>query len=167
MMVRTNLRALSCAILAAAIPIAPGYAAAQPAGAAMRAVTEWYGSDRSLGCMDPQGQVVGCGSKNEHSFQIFYGNAHGGPGNPDAVAILTYQPDPTGNGLGSVAAYFRQTGAGYTFVRRLPGYNGISATPGAQARFGGGRVVIPVIYYKDSDLHCCPTGRRQVSLMLQ
>ncbi len=159
----------------AALTIASGLVATQvvqaagaPPGPAGAAFQQWFVSDRDLGCMDPGGRTVACGPSNIPAVGIFYGNADGGSGTPDAVAVVNYTADPTGNGTDvAAAAFHRDAGGSYRFVRRLNGIEGDGVAPGTQVRFGGGKAVMTVVVLKPTDSRCCPTGRKSVSLALR
>ncbi len=144
------------------------HAARPPVGPAAAAVQQWYASDRELGCMEPDGRTVACGPSNMPVFSIFYGNADGGGGTPDAVVILNYVTDPTGNGVAVAAASFRQDAGGrYRFNRHLNGIEGDGVAPGTQVRFGGGAAAMTVVTLRPTDSRCCPTGRKLISLSLR
>ena len=102
------------------------------------------------------------------AVSVFYGNADGGSGTPDEVAVVNYTTDPTGNGTAVAAAAFRQdAGGSYRFVRRLNGIEGNGIAPSTQVRFGGGKAAMTVVVLKHTDSRCCPTGRKLVSLALR
>ncbi len=87
---------------------------------------------------------------------------------PDAVAIVTFLIDPTGNAMGTAAAAFREDAHGrYRFVRRLDSIEGSGIAPGSRVRFGGGKAVMTVMVLRPTDGRCCPTGRKQLSLDLR
>ena len=162
MFLRTTVCLAACTI---AMPV---LAAGTPSGPAASAVRQWFGSDWSLGCSDPDGHTVPCGPANEPAFTVLYGNADGGGDMPDAVGIVTFVNDPTGNAQGTAAAAFRRdSGGNYRFVRRLNEMHGSGISAGSPARFGGGKVTVTVSVLQPGDGQCCPTGRRQISLNLR
>ena len=131
------------------------------------AAEQWFLSDPSLGCLNRQERKAVCGRDNEHSIAVYYGNADGGSGSQDAVVVATYLVNPLGNLQSSAVAYFHQDGSNYRFVKRLPDVEGLSVAPGSPVRFGAGRVTMTIVTFKPMDPHCCPSGRKQVSLQLR
>ncbi len=155
-------------LAAACLATTPVHAAEGPTGPAAAAVRQWFAADLSLGCVDQDGKVLSCSQKNGPTTGVFYGNADGGPGTPDAMALITYLADPTGNAQQTVAAAFRQDGTGqYRFIRRLNGASGTGVVPGTPVRFSGGKVMLTIQAMRPGDSRCCPTGRKQVSLDLR
>ena len=150
----------------------PTIAAAAPrgdeaAGAAAPAVREWFTRDLTLECSDPNGVTVHCGPSNTPVINIQYGNAGGGPGTPDALAFIQYLGDPTGNAEQFAVAVFRQTGAGYQFVRRLPPAMVGNLAPGAAVRFGNGQASWTATALQRSDSRSMPTGHKQVTVSIR
>ena len=146
----------------------PALAAGAPTGPAASAVQQWFTSDRHLGCVNQDGGDVACGSGNEPSITMLYGNADGGAGTPDAAAFVTYLTDPTGNGQSVAAASFHWDGDGlYRFNRRLYGLEGEMVAPGSRPRWGSGKVAVTMVVLKPTDSRCCPTGRKVVSLQVR
>ncbi len=164
------LRRTAVAVVAAAALFPPATRAAggAPGGPAAVAYQQWFASDRQLGCMDRNGGAVACSLANEPYVTILYGNADGGAGTQDAVALLTYLPDPTGNAQANAAAAFHREGEGaYRFTRRLADAPGAMMTPGTQARWGGGKIAMTMVFLQPTDSHCCPTGHKLVTLQVR
>ncbi len=163
----TWLPATALALALAFLPSAPARAN-EPTGPAAAAISQWFRSDLQLDCFNPVGGSVPCGPPNQPVFQVAYGNADGGPGTSDAVAVVLYVNDPTGNGQLLAAAAFRQEGSGrYRLGRVLPGLTGAGLASGSPVGFGQGRATMTLIVHRPGDAACCPTGRRQVSLNLR
>ncbi len=156
---------LLCAAFGAALPASA--ADSRPIGPAASAVMKWFGTDRTLGCVTPEGKDVTCGPPNGPGFTVSYGNADGGPGAPDAFVIVTFLTDPTGNAQSTAAAAFHQEGATFRFIRRYPDFRGSGLVPGTHVRFGGGKASMTVVTMKPGDSTCCATGRTQLSLPLR
>jgi hypothetical protein len=137
-------------------------------GPAQAAATQWFSSDAALGCVTPDGVDIACGPRNGPSWHIFYGNADGGPGMPDAVAVVTYQSDPTGNAFNAAAAGFRQDPDGhFRLVSKADDVGAAGLVPGAPVVFGNGQAVFTVQAMNPGDSACCLTGTKRVEMPLR
>ena len=138
-------------------------------GAAAPAVDQWFARDLSLGCLTRTGAPVRCGRDNGPTIHIYYGNADGGAGSPDALAFIRFVDDPSGNGEQLAVALFHQsrTGADYQFVKRLPAAQVGDVVPGTPVRFEHGRASWTMLSLQSDDSRSMPTGRRQASVSLR
>ena len=154
-------------VCATIVVSAPAMAADGATGPAATAALQWYSSDQSLGCLGPDAVTVACGAHNEPVLKLYYGNADGGPGAPDVLAVVLYLPDPTGNAQSDAVALFRREADGFHFVRRLPNLGGHGLVPGSLVSFGNGRATVTVLVPKPGESGCCLTGRKTVELPLR
>ena len=98
---------------------------------------------------------------------IYYGDASGHGAQSDALAIVTFVPDPTGNAQGQVVAYFRQQPGGYRLIHKSTKIAGLGLAPGSQVVFANGRASFDTLTLNPNDGRCCPTGHKHISLSLQ
>ena len=138
-------------------------------GAAAPAVDQWFGRDLSLGCLTRTGAPVRCGRDNGPTIHIYYGNADGGAGSPDALAFIRFVDDPSGNGEQLAVALFHQfrPGADYRLVKRLPPAQVGDVAPGTLVRFERGRAIWTMLSLQSDDSRSMPTGRKQTSVSLR
>ena len=138
-------------------------------GAAATAVDQWFARDLSLGCLTRTGAPVRCGRDNAPTIHVYYGNADGGAGSPDALAFIRFVDDPSGNGEQLAVALFHQSrsGADYRFVKRLPPAQVGDVAPGTPVRFEHGRATWTMLSLQSDDSKSMPTGRRQTSVSLR
>ncbi len=137
--------------------------AAGASGPAAAAANQWFGSDRALGCYTHEGQNSVCGSWIDQHMNIYYG----GDGNQDALAIVVYGKDPTGNALYTAAAYFHQDGGAFRFVKSFTDLRGHGLAPKTTVRFAGGKAMLTMLTLRPGDALCCLTGRTSMTLNLR
>ena len=152
------------ALMAATFALS-GVAEAAPGanGPAGPAAEQWFHTDRSLGCFSPQAQPSVCGPWIEHGLTVYYG----GDANQDALAVVTYVNDPTGNAQSIAAASFHQDGGTFRFVKTISGLRGVGIAPGTAVRIVNGKATLTMLVQKPSDPRCCPTGRDTQTLTLR
>ena len=137
-------------------------------GPASPAVRAWFASDVTLGCVDPDGHDRPCRADSSPHYQTFYGDADGGSGQPDAVILVTYLNDPTGNAEQFAVAAFRQTASGtYRFVKTFPGAASNGPAAGSTVRFGGGRATWDAVRTPPYGARAVSSTRQHVSISLR
>ncbi len=137
-------------------------------GPASPAVRAWFLGDGTLGCVDPDGHDRKCRADSSPRFQTFYGDADGGSGQPDAVVLVAYLNDPTGNAEQFAVAAFRQTASGaYRFVKTYPGVPGNGPAPGSTVRFGGGRATWDAVATPPYGTRAVSSTRQHVFIVLR
>ena len=98
---------------------------------------------------------------------MYYGDADGGTSDKDALAIVNYLNDPSGNSGSIAGAYFKRDGSGYRFVKTVPGVSGQGVAPGTKVRFGGGKAVLIMLTMRPGDFSCCLTGKTPLTVSLR
>lgn len=164
-------RIIALAIVAVLATVsAPGRAqhGATPSGPAAQAISQWFTTDRSLGCLDRQGRDSACtvGDRTV-GFEIYYGASTSGDPQADALAFVHYANDPTAaNGISWVVAYFHREGAAYRFIKTFPDADGAGLVKGTIVQFLPGKARFSMMVPRKGDAHCCPTGRANYTVTL-
>ncbi|MCP1538187.1 MULTISPECIES: hypothetical protein [Methylorubrum] len=116
------------------------------------AVRTWFGTDRSIVCVDPDGNDRRCAIDVDTHVEF-----RRSPDASTAIVFVTYLPDPTGNATETRAAIFRAAGTGWRHVRTLTEVRNPLA---GKVAFGDRTATFAAAVPRRGDSHCCPTGRR-------
>lgn len=116
------------------------------------AVLAWFATDRSIVCVDPDGNDRRCTLDADTHVEL-----RRSPDASTALAFVTYLPDPTGNASVTTAAIFGAGETGWRHVRTLSEIRGALA---GKVTFGDRTATFAVAVPRRGDSHCCPTGRK-------
>ncbi|CAO4163994.1 hypothetical protein IHEIED_00277 [Methylorubrum populi] len=116
------------------------------------AVRIWFGTDRSIVCVDPDGNGRRCAVDDDTHIEF-----RRSPDASTALAFVTYLPDLTGNATATTAAIFRLGETGWRHVRTL---TEVRNPLMGKATFGNRTATFAVAVPRRGDSHCCPTGRK-------
>ncbi|AMB43418.1 hypothetical protein Y590_00790 [Methylobacterium sp. AMS5] len=116
------------------------------------AVRSWFGTDRSIVCIDPNGNDRRCAVDVDTQVEL-----RRSPDASTAIAFVTYLPDPTGNSTATAAAIFRADQTGWRHLRTLTEVRNPLA---GKVTFGDRTATFAVAVPRRGDSHCCPTGRK-------
>lgn len=122
------------------------------------AVRAWFATDRSIVCVDPDGNDRRCAIDADTHLEL-----RRSPDASTALAFVTYLPDPTGNATVTTAAIFQAGERGWRHVRTLPEVR--SALAG-KVTFDDRTATFAVAVPRRGDSHCCPTGRKTYRVAL-
>lgn len=122
------------------------------------AVRIWFGTDRSIVCVDPDGNGRRCAVDDDTHIEF-----RRSPDASTAIAFVTYLPDPTGNATASAAATFRRQGTEWRHARTLAGIRNPLA---GEISFVDRVATFAVAMPRRGDAYCCPTGRKTYRVAL-
>lgn len=122
------------------------------------AVRAWFATDRSIVCVDPDGNDRRCAIDADTHLEL-----RRSPDASTALAFVTYLPDPTGNSTVTTAATFRAGETGWRHVRTLSEVRGPLA---GKVTFDERTATFAVAVPRRGDSHCCPTGRKAYRVAL-
>lgn len=124
----------------------------------VEAYDRWFRSDRSIVCVDPDGNARRCAPSEDTTMSV-----HKDPATSTALVFATYLPDPTGNGVATVAAVFHEGADGWTFARSLAE---VPQLPPEKVTFREGIATFTAATFQLGDPRCCPSGRKAYSVRL-
>lgn len=122
------------------------------------AVRTWFATDRSIVCVDPNGNDRRCAINGDTHLEL-----RRSPDASTALAFVTYLPDPTGNATVTTAAIFRAGETGWRHVRTLPE---IRSPLAGKVTFDERTATFAVAVPRQGDSRCCPTGRKTYRVAL-
>ena len=147
-----------------------------PSGPAAQAILRWFTTDRSLGCYDQQLNNSACTIGLNMSYgnvTVYYGDLTDNGPQADALAFVSYDGDPTANGVNFAIAYFHSDGGNYRFIKTFPDITGnlMQSTPdaivkGTTVQFLPGKAIFSMLVHRSNDALCCPTGRANHTVTL-
>jgi hypothetical protein len=98
-----------------------------PAGPIAQAISQWFTTDRSLGCFNQQENESACTIGYNMKYgevSVYYGDSAGDGLQADALAFVYYDQYQGGNEITFAIAYFHRDGGKYRFIKAFPDITG-------------------------------------------